>query len=155
MTDFISTQVFYATIKVIPRVQYTFQVIAREDKGIRGIDYNKSKLSTFKTSRFNSNNQPPSLPRPLNSNDPKLDYGNIQGPPPVPEAVSLEHIILMDASIIVSLLICTLISENQGLEKLGSVSNLRKISGPAHLIFFSVHLSFFSVCHLDFFRFMV
>ena len=52
-------------------------------------------------------------------------------------------------------LICTLISENQGLEKLRSVSNLRKISGPAHLNFFSVHLSFFSVCHLDFFRFMV
>ena len=37
------------------------------------------------------------------------------------------------------LLICTLISENQG------VSNLRKISGPAHL-------DFFSVCHLDFFQ---
>ena len=37
-------------------------------------------------------------------------------------------------------LICTLISENQGLEKSRSVSNLRKISGPAHLIFFSVHL---------------
>ena len=43
------------------------------------------------------------------------------------------------------LLICTLISENHGLEKLRSVSNLRKISGPAHL-------DFFSVCHLDFFQ---
>ena len=43
------------------------------------------------------------------------------------------------------LLICTLISENQGLEKLRSDSNLRKISGPAHL-------DFFSVCHLDFFQ---
>ena len=31
-----------------------------------------------------------------------------------------------------SLLFCTLISENQGLEKLRSVSNLRKISGPVH-----------------------
>ena len=39
------------------------------------------------------------------------------------------------------LLICTLISENQGLEK----SNLRKISGPANL-------DFFSVCHLDLFQ---
>ena len=46
---------------------------------------------------------------------------------------------------IVGLLIYTLISENQGLEKLRSVSNLRKISGPAHIIFFSV-------CHLDFFQ---
>ena len=33
-------------------------------------------------------------------------------------------------------LICTLISENQGLEKSRSVSNLRKISGPANLHFF-------------------
>ena len=48
--------------------------------------------------------------------------------------------------------ICTLISENQGLEKLRSVSNLGEISGPAHLIFFSIHLNFFSVCHLDCFQ---
>ena len=43
-----------------------------------------------------------------------------------------------------SYLICTLISENEGLEKLRSASNLRKISVPAHL-------NFFSVCHLNFF----
>ena len=43
------------------------------------------------------------------------------------------------------LLICTLISENQGLEKLSSVSNLRKISGPARLdLFFSSSPGFFS-----------
>ena len=45
----------------------------------------------------------------------------------------------------ISHLICTLISENKGLEKLRSASNLRKISVPAHLIFFSV-------CHLNFFQ---
>ena len=94
MTSFISTQVFFSTIKVTPRVEYTFQVIAREDKGsLLGVDYNKSKTTTFMTSRLNINNQPPSLPRPLNSNDPKLDYRNIQGPPPVPEEVSLEHLL--------------------------------------------------------------
>ena len=38
-----------------------------------------------------------------------------------------------------------MISENQGLEKSRSTSNLRKISGPALL-------DFFSVCHLDFFQ---
>jgi hypothetical protein len=38
----------------------------------------------------------------------------------------------------VSHLICTCISENEGLEKLRSASNLRKISVPAHLNFFSV-----------------
>ena len=48
-------------------------------------------------------------------------------------------------SYIIGLLICTLISENQGLEKSRSASNLRKISGPANL-------DFFSVCHLDFFQ---
>ena len=36
----------------------------------------------------------------------------------------------------IGLLICTLISENQGLEKSRSASNLRKISGPANLDFF-------------------
>ena len=44
---------------------------------------------------------------------------------------------------ILSHLFCTLISENQGLEKLRSILNLRKISGPAELNFFSVHLNFF------------
>ena len=48
-------------------------------------------------------------------------------------------------------LFCTLISENQGLDKLRSVSNLRKISGPAHLNFFSVHLSFFFSLSPEFF----
>ena len=50
-------------------------------------------------------------------------------------------------------LICAFISENQGLEKLRSVSNLKKIPGPAHLIFFSVDLIFFfflsTVFYLD------
>ena len=44
------------------------------------------------------------------------------------------------------LLICTLISENQGLEKSMSALNLRKISGPANLDFFqiySINLAFF------------
>ena len=51
----------------------------------------------------------------------------------------------MMPNIPVSHLICTLISENEGLKKLRSASNLRKISVPAHLNFFSVcHLSFFS-----------
>ena len=39
------------------------------------------------------------------------------------------------------LLICTLISENQGFEKSRSASNLRKNSGPANLDFFlGLHL---------------
>ena len=47
-------------------------------------------------------------------------------------------------------LICTLISENQGLEKSRSASNLRKFSGPANLDFFSVsHLDFFQVYSMN------
>ena len=55
--------------------------------------------------------------------------------------ISLEYM-----CVTIGLLICALISENQGPEKLRSVTNLRKISVPAHLIFFSV-------CHLYFFHF--
>ena len=44
---------------------------------------------------------------------------------------------------ILSHLFCTLIFENQGLDKSRSVSNLIKISVSVHLIFFSVHLIFF------------
>ena len=45
----------------------------------------------------------------------------------------------------IGLLICTLISENQGLEKSRSASNLRKILGPANLdFFFSLSPGFFS-----------
>ena len=51
-------------------------------------------------------------------------------------------------------LICTLIFENQGLEKLRSVSNLRKISGPANLIFFFSRPDFFQFVNWGFFRFV-
>ena len=42
-----------------------------------------------------------------------------------------------DFQFTLGLLICTLISKNPGLEKSRSASNLRKISGPANLDFFS------------------
>ena len=51
----------------------------------------------------------------------------------------------------ISHLFCILISENQGLEKLRPVSNLRKNPGSAHLIFFFSTPDFFSVCQLIFF----
>ena len=34
-----------------PEVTYTYQAIAREDKGILGVDYNRSPLTTFRASR--------------------------------------------------------------------------------------------------------
>ena len=56
------TDQFNTTIKVTPRVLYTFQVIAKEDKGSGlfggGIDYNKSPTTQFQTSRHNENVTP-------------------------------------------------------------------------------------------------
>ena len=46
------------------------------------------------------------------------------------------HAMNTEWAIIIGLLIFTLNFEKQGLEKLRPVSNLRKISGPAHLDFF-------------------
>ena len=41
-------------IQVVPKVDYQFQAVAREDKGpIVGIDWNKSPLTDFKTSVHN------------------------------------------------------------------------------------------------------
>ena len=34
-----------------PEVEYAYQVIAREDKGLIGVDYNKSKISKFRSRR--------------------------------------------------------------------------------------------------------
>ena len=57
-----------------------------------------------------------------------------------PTSLQLQNLItLQPAACSIGLLICTLISENQGLEKSRSLSNLRKISDQI------------SVCHLDFF----
>ena len=75
-------------------------------------------------------------------------FGQILGKFSLP---TLTHWLVCAAVLSFGHLICTLISENQGLEKLRSDSNLRKTSGPAHLNLFSVHLVFFSVCHLNFF----
>lgn len=66
MTELIQTHQFSTDINITPKVQYVFQVIAREDKGsFAGIDYNKSKQTQFKTSAYNSNVTPsPKIPSP-------------------------------------------------------------------------------------------
>ena len=47
--------------------------------------------------------------------------------------IHCKYLLSLMMYLILGLLICTLISENQGLEKSRSVSNLRKISGPTNL----------------------
>ena len=81
MTELIDKQHYTSDIIVIPKVNYVFQVIAREDKGgVLGIDYNKSDQKEFKTSAYNSNVKP-TTPKPAVV--PKAtvaDNDNIVGP---------------------------------------------------------------------------
>mgnify|MGYP007048359737 FL=1 len=81
MTQLIDKQHYTSDIIIIPKVNYVFQVIAREDKGgVLGIDYNKSDQKEFKTSAYNSNVKP-TTPKPAVV--PKAtvaDNDNIVGP---------------------------------------------------------------------------
>lgn len=59
LTEFLPKTRFETTIEVIPRVAYEFQVVAREDKGgLLGVDYNRSPVSKFQTSRLKENVDP-------------------------------------------------------------------------------------------------
>jgi len=70
LSELINTDRFAIDLKITPKVQYVYQVIAREDKGsFAGIDYNKSKQTEFKTSAYNNNvrptpKTPPKAPSP-------------------------------------------------------------------------------------------
>jgi len=44
----------YIVRDVVPNLPYTFQVIAREEKGVWGVDYNKSPKVSFTTKKSNS-----------------------------------------------------------------------------------------------------
>ncbi len=50
LTEVVPKDTHHVDIKVYPRVTYTFQAVAREEKGrVAGVDWNKSKLAHFKT----------------------------------------------------------------------------------------------------------
>jgi len=49
-----TTQFSFIVTDLVPKQLYEFQVIAREDKGILGVDYNKSEKTRFKTVNTNS-----------------------------------------------------------------------------------------------------
>ncbi len=53
----------FVEVSVTPKVDYQFQAVAREDKGIiGGIDWNKSPITDFKTSQFNTEVGPSDIP---------------------------------------------------------------------------------------------
>ena len=85
MTELIDKQHYTSDIIITPKINYVFQVIAREDKGgVLGIDYNKSAQREFKTSAYNSNVKP-TTPKPAQEPAvaPKAtgtDNGNIESP---------------------------------------------------------------------------
>ena len=55
MSEKVSTEIDGVILKgIVPRVEYSFQAVAVEDKGILGIDYNRSPVVKFATSRLES-----------------------------------------------------------------------------------------------------
>lgn len=64
LTEMLPNDSNEVVIGVVPKVDYTFQAIAREDKGaIIGVDYNKSPQTDFKTSVYNAEVKPsPQVP---------------------------------------------------------------------------------------------
>ena len=60
MTDPLDVKSDYVDLKVTPKIEHMFEVIAREDKGaVLGIEYNRATLVKFKTSSYNRNKPPP------------------------------------------------------------------------------------------------
>lgn len=54
-SDLVPPNVDFIDLKVTPKISYQFQAVAREDKGlIGGIDWNKSPVTDFKTSTYNT-----------------------------------------------------------------------------------------------------
>ena len=51
---------------LVPRVEYSFQAIATEEKGLLGIDYNRSPIVKFSTSRLEAKNKKPNNENSLN-----------------------------------------------------------------------------------------
>jgi len=116
MTDYLPTDVFSTTIKVIPRVLYTIEVIAREDKGlIMGVDYNRSPKTKFQTSRYNDNVTPdinvlpPPKEKKRDEKQPMVNpavSNNIRDQNPDPDTfLSTEMIALICACIVVGSMI--------------------------------------------------
>lgn len=54
LTDLVKPDINFIEIEVVPKVPYNFEVVAREDKGpLLGVDWNKSAMVQFRTSRLN------------------------------------------------------------------------------------------------------
>ena len=70
-SELVPPDVSYMQVKVTPKVTYQFQAVAREDKGlVGGIDWNKSPIVDFKTSRVNE--EVPKLVQPIVTISPKI-----------------------------------------------------------------------------------
>ena len=72
LSDLVATNIEAVILKgITPRVEYNYQVVAREDKGaLLGIDYNRAPVVKFTTSRLAPNVKP--------SNDNNLNVVNVQ-----------------------------------------------------------------------------
>lgn len=71
-SDLVPPETSYMQVKVTPKVTYQFQAVAREDKGlVGGIDWNKSPIVNFKTSRVNE--EVPKLSQPTVDISPRIE----------------------------------------------------------------------------------
>ncbi len=65
LSDLTPNDANFINIDVVPKVDYVFQAVAREDKGgVAGIDWNKSETVNFKTSQYNAEVEPTVDPAP-------------------------------------------------------------------------------------------
>eukprot|EP00096_Caligus_rogercresseyi_P004716 TRINITY_DN1913_c0_g1_i2.p1 TRINITY_DN1913_c0_g1~~TRINITY_DN1913_c0_g1_i2.p1 ORF type:complete len:249 (+),score=59.00 TRINITY_DN1913_c0_g1_i2:146-892(+) len=72
MTDVVAQEINYLDVKVRPRVLYIFEVIAREEKGYIGVDYNRAPHVEFQTTRrafVPASPPPPPEPSPPSEGD--------------------------------------------------------------------------------------
>jgi len=75
LTELVTPDVNFIEVEVVPKVPYNFMAVAREDKGpVMGIDWNKSPIVKFKTSRLNHQVE---VPPP----SPEIDVSTRQPPP--------------------------------------------------------------------------
>ncbi|CAB4061424.1 unnamed protein product [Lepeophtheirus salmonis] len=111
MTEIVAPEINYLDIKVRPRVNYIFETIAREEKGLMGVDYNRAPHVEFQTSRrtvIPPSPPPPPEPSPSSSDikdNPeviKLDgnaLNTVQTDKPPPELYDNDGIMIFGLSI--------------------------------------------------------
>lgn len=119
-SDLLDVNANSVVVKVIPKVDYQFQAVAREDKGvIGGIDWNKSPLTDFRTSVHNKEvplKQEPAptaatstksaAANPPNSNSPSQGTSQLTVPTAVSEVQPKESALPLSIEMLAVVVVC-------------------------------------------------